>query len=143
MATNHAGKLMIIQRPDPVNAGEWLNLCGINETTFTITNAVNSEERVKCTDRAAVVETIRTYGAQDITFDANGLFDSDANGVWTADQALEHGKPNLRVFVPGFAYLECDEWLISNVTWTGGATGSLRFSANFQASGTVTKTALS
>ena len=143
MTTNHAGRLMIIQRPTV--PGDWttpINLCGINNTTFTITNAINSEERVNCGDRAAVVELLKEYGAQDMKFDASGLFDSDAEGQYAADQARGQGKPELRVFVPGHGYYECAEWLIGTVTLTGGPTNSLQFSCNFETSGTVTFTAL-
>ena len=141
MAVNHAGKLMIIQK-ESIVPDVWENLCGINDTTFTITNAVNSEERVQCADRSQVVETLKQYGAQDMKFDGSGLFDSDTLGNWTADQTRLQAKVPLRVFVPGHGYYECDEWLIPTCTWTGGTTGSLQFSAGFEASGTVTFTAV-
>ncbi len=143
MATNHAGRLMIIQRTD--TPGDWttpVNLCGINNTTFTITNAVNSEERVQCADRSQLVETLKEYGAQDIKFDASGLFDSDTEGQYAADQARQQNKVELRVFVPGHGFYECATWLIGTVTFTGGPQGSLQFSASFEASGTVTFTAI-
>lgn len=139
---NHAGKLMIIQREDPANAGQWLNLCGVNSTTLTINNAVGSEERVKCTDRAAAIETIRTYGAQSVEFSADGFFDDDANGQFAADQALAQSTPKLRAFVPGWGYIEAEQWFLPSSTFTGATTGQLANSNSFQASGAITFTAI-
>lgn len=137
----HAGKLMIIQR-ETETPGTWENLCGFNNVTFTVNNAVNSEEKVNCTDRSLVVQTIKTYGAQNMSFEGSGLFDDDAKGQYLADQARTQGTPELRVFVPGHGYYECATWLIGTVTFTGGPTGSLGFQSSLEASGTVTFTAV-
>ncbi len=142
MASNPAGKLMIIQQEISGAPGTWENLCGINDTTFNLTNAVSSEVRVPCADRSQVVETIKTYGEQGVTFDVSGLFDSDAKGVVALEAARTQTKKKLRVFVPEYGYFEYAEWLIPTITLTGGPTNSLNFSGTFESSGTLTFTAI-
>jgi len=142
MAVNHAGKLMIIQKEVSGSPGTWENLCGVNDTTFTVSNEVSSEVRVPCADRSQIVQTIKEFGAQSITFDASGLFDSDNTGQFAADSARNQTKVKLRVFIPGHGYYEYAEWLISQVSWGGAPTGSLQFSATFESSGSLTFTAV-
>ncbi len=137
---NQPGKLMIIQREDLANPGQWLNLCGFDSTNFRITNAITSEERVNCATREAVVDTIKEYGAQNIVFDGTGIFDDDANGTWAHTQAVEQNKVKLRAFVPGLMYLECDEWLVASDELSGTPNNSLTQSISFEASGTTTPT---
>ncbi len=137
---NQLGRLMIIQYRDTPTT--WANLCGVNTTTLAITNAVNSEEKVNCDNRDQLVETLKEYGAQDIKFDTQGLFEDGAAGTYAADKAIAQEKVELRVFVPGWGYIENPEWLISNVNWNGAATGNLQHSASFEASGASTFTAV-
>lgn len=140
---NPSGKLMIIQRPDLINVGQYINLCGFDSTTFTITNAVNDEERINCTDRALAVETIREYGAQSMSFEGSGIFDSDANGKWATDKMLAQSKEQLRVFVPEHGFFACSGgWLIPTCGFSGGTTGSLQANVSFQSSGAIAYTAI-
>lgn len=138
-----AGKLMVLQYEDPQNAGTWINLCGIDQMTFSITNAVSEEEKVPCTDRSEAVQTIRSYGAQAFSASYSGLFDTAATGTMVATAAADQDALALRAFVPGYGWFEADAWFISSVQWEGAASGSLRHSAELSASGAVTFTAVS
>lgn len=138
------GALLIIQREDPGNPGQWLNLCGADNVTVTIQNATTEEEKVPCTDRAGVVQTIVTYGAQKISFSQGGLFDDDPQGTYLADAAVNQTVlTDLRAFVPGYGYIEAEGWYVGSSSFEGAVSGgSMKNNNDVVASGAITFTAV-
>lgn len=143
MATKK-GALLIIQREDPGNPGQWLNLCGANNVTVTIQNATTEEDKVPCDDRAGIIQTIVNYGAQKISASLGGLFDDDAQGTYLADAAVaQTALTDLRAFVPGWGYIEADDWKVGSSSFEGSTSGgSMKNNNDIVASGEITFTAV-
>ena len=133
------GRLMVLQY-ETETPGTWANLCGLDTMSLNITNSLSEEEKVPCTTRSDTVQKIVTYGMQGITAEISGLFDDDAAGLMVHDAAFDQDTMALRAFIPGWCYLECDNWFLGSDAFNGAATGSLNFSTSLTASGTVTKT---
>lgn len=122
------GREMIIRRPDPGNAGQFLNVCGVLATSFQITNAANETVKIDCQNRENAPSVTRTAGRQDRAFSGSGTFEDEENGRVVA-LAAENNEvlTGYQVYVPGFGVWTGD-WLVTSFQFTGNADDPLAFS---------------
>ncbi len=133
---------MIIQKPVTGSPTTWANVCGIATTNFRLLNQIIESKRAVCEDRTKAPIINRKYGSQDITFTGSGVFEDDENGKLLADAGVNQTVlAGYRVLVPGYGSFTGD-WLVANVDWSGDLDNDLQFSAEVQASGTITYAAL-
>lgn len=129
---------MIIQKPVVGPPATWANVCGIATTNFRVANQIIESKRAVCSDRTKPPIITRKYGSQDVSFTGSGIFEDDINGKLLADAGVNQTVlTGYRILVPGYGTFTGD-WLVSNVDWSGDLENDLNFSAEVQASGTIT-----
>lgn len=123
------GRLLLIQMPDPDNAGQFKNLCGFRSQNFAVSNSMVDETGLICNEPEKAPTRERAYGIQDTTFSGSGRYDDDAEGKVLAIAALNQTVlEGYRVVVPGFGSLT-GNFTISDYTFSGEEEGSMTFSA--------------
>lgn len=138
MATVNA-KEVLVQRFDAaevVVADQWKPLC-FGTAALTGTNEILTEKIRNCLDASQPLQTVSEYGAQSFTMTLAGIFDNDAAALIELNWFINQEKPQLRALIPGFAYINCDEWLIGQYGHPGKLEGSLECDRNYTSSGVV------
>lgn len=133
---------LLVKRPDPSNAGQFLNACGIVTKNLNINNnPITEEVLADCQDPSAGAVQISAHGAQSVTFSGSGIFEDDASGSALADAAANQTVlTGWKVVVPNWGeYL--GDWIISDFGFDGGITGSLNFNVSFSQATPATFTA--
>lgn len=130
---NYRGLVAIIEY-ETETPDTWATLVGVTDMTFTIRNNLGEEERIDITADPHFVEVYQFAGALSLSISYNGLFDSVAAGVMATDAIRSQSDLNLRVYIPGDGYYECN-WQISQIEFQRGSTGGLRHSAQLASSG--------
>ena len=132
------GRLLLIQKPDPGNPGQFLYVCGFRSRNFTIDNSQVEEIDDTCQTPSNAPTRSRDYGIQDHRFSGSGRFDDGANGE---DLALAAENQTVltgwKVTAPGLGAWTGD-WNISSFTFEGEIEGSVTFSCEIQQAAPVT-----
>lgn len=132
------GSLLLLQKPNPANPSEFLDICGILSRSFNIKPNVIEEETIPCQTPEAGSSITREYGSSDYSFSGSGTFSDDADGKDLPLAATNKTKlEGWRVIVPGLG-IYTGNWLVNSFSATGAGTGSMTFDAEIAQADTIT-----
>lgn len=83
-----------------------------------------------CEDPSLPIVATARPGRQTLTFNGDGLFDSNEAGNAVADDVRNQTETNYQVVVPGYGMFE-GPFFISDFNWNGGMEDPLKFSATW------------
>ena len=74
---------------NPAQPAQFTTFCGATSVSFSLTNEIQTERVADCDDLTAAVQTIKEYGAQDVSATINGTWARQNHTLawrWAKDQ---------------------------------------------------------